>query len=166
MKKQQYPENNSEWLKSLFILWWIIFWIWLISWIWIFQLLDSWSNRGTFWDMFWAVNSLFSWLALAWIIYTIFLQRKELSLQRKELELNRQELSRSAKAQENSEKELRRQADNLKVTAKLNALSTLMTYYSDRAVKYMNHSAISNESSSRYEECKSEIEEILKWKSP
>ena len=165
MKKQQYHDDNSEWLNSLFILWWIILSVWIISWVLIFQFLDSWGNRGTFWDMFWAVNSLFSWLALAWIIYTIFLQRKELSLQRKELELNRKELSRSAKAQENSEKELRRQADNLKATARLNALSTLMNYYSERAIKYSSYSDMRNDAEKRYEECKNEIEIVLNWKS-
>lgn len=85
-----------------------------------------------------------------------------MELQRKELELNRKELARSAKAQENSEKELKRQADNLKVTARLNALSTLMSYYNDRAAKYSYPER--NNAEKRYEECKNEIEEILKGK--
>jgi len=42
--------------------------------------------------MFGAINSLFSGLALAGVIYTIHLQKNELSLQRKELKLNRREL--------------------------------------------------------------------------
>ena len=58
--------------------------------------------RGTFGDMFGAVNTLFSGLAFAGVIYAILLQRKELSLQRKELELTRGELERSAEAQERS----------------------------------------------------------------
>lgn len=60
---------------------------------------DSWDERGTFGDMFGAVNALFSGLALAGVIYTILLQRHELALQRKELELTREELARSADAQ-------------------------------------------------------------------
>lgn len=49
-------------------------------------------DRGTIGDMFGAVNSLFSGLAFAGLIYTIFLQKNELALQRKELELTRDEL--------------------------------------------------------------------------
>lgn len=43
------------------------------------------TDRGTFGDMFGSVNALFSGLALAGIILTILLQRKELKLQREEL---------------------------------------------------------------------------------
>jgi hypothetical protein len=49
------------------------------------------TERGTFGDMFGSINSLFSGLALAGIILTILLQRKELKLQRKELTETRQE---------------------------------------------------------------------------
>lgn len=99
-------------------------------------------------------------MALAGIIYTIFLQRSELELQRKELELNRKELARSAKAQENSEKELRRQADNLKSTARLNALGTLMNYHLDNINRKPNSSHGHDER--QIEHYKIEIEEILK----
>jgi hypothetical protein len=91
----------------------------------------------------------------------MLLQRQELKLQRLELKSNREELARSATAQEKSEKELKRQADNLKATARLNALSTLMNYYSDRAIKYREYGSMRNDAEKRYEECKSEIEEIL-----
>lgn len=47
--------------------------------------------RGTFGDMFGSVNALFSGLALAGIILTILLQRKELKLQREELKETREE---------------------------------------------------------------------------
>lgn len=50
------------------------------------------ADRGTFGDMFGAINALFSGLAFAGVIYAIFLQRNELSLQRTELELTRKEL--------------------------------------------------------------------------
>lgn len=50
------------------------------------------GDRGTFGDMFGAVNALFSGLAFAGIIFTIFLQRRELQLQRSELEETRKEL--------------------------------------------------------------------------
>jgi hypothetical protein len=49
-------------------------------------------GRGSFGDMFGAVNALFSGLAFAGVIYTLLLQRKELKLQRRELEETRKEL--------------------------------------------------------------------------
>tara|TARA_R110000868_G_scaffold408910_1_gene693199 strand:+ start:4718 stop:5404 length:687 start_codon:yes stop_codon:yes gene_type:complete len=68
----------------------------------LFFSLDTWTDRGTFGDMFGVVNSLFSGLALAGIVYAIFLQRRDLKIQREELELTRIELERSANAQEAS----------------------------------------------------------------
>lgn len=59
------------------------------------------------------------------------MQREELELQRQELRETKEELKRSANAQENSEKALNRQAENLKISAKLTALNTLVTYYSE-----------------------------------
>ena len=93
--------------------------------------------RGTFGDMFGSINALFSGLALAGIILTILLQRKELSLQREELKYTREELKRSADAQEKSEIALNRQAENLKISAKLTALNTLVNYYTDLEEAYM-----------------------------
>jgi len=55
-------------------------------------LLHSDKERGTFGDMFGAINALFSGLAFATLIYTMYLQRQELQLQREELKLTRQEL--------------------------------------------------------------------------
>ncbi|WP_017687975.1 hypothetical protein [Paenibacillus sp. PAMC 26794] len=61
------------------------------------------DDRGTFGDMFGAVNALFSGFAFAGLIYTIAVQRQELSLQREatemqteELKLQREETARSA----------------------------------------------------------------------
>jgi hypothetical protein len=50
------------------------------------------EGRGTFGDMFGAINALFSGLAFASLIYAIFLQREELRLQRTELTATRQVL--------------------------------------------------------------------------
>lgn len=49
-------------------------------------------DRGTFGDMFGVVNALFSGLAFAGIIVTLFLQKDELALQREELKQTREEL--------------------------------------------------------------------------
>lgn len=66
----------------------LIFIVWLVSGIVLYFVPD----HGTFGDMFGAVNALFSGLAFASLIYTIFLQRHELKLQREELSLTRNEI--------------------------------------------------------------------------
>lgn len=53
------------------------------------------GERGTFGDMFGAVNALFSAFAFGGLVYTLYVQRYELSLQRKELEMQRQEVKRN-----------------------------------------------------------------------
>ena len=92
----------------------------------IYLRLDTWNSRADFGEMFGAVNTLFSGLAFAGVIYAIFLQRRELELQRNELEMTRAELRRSAAAQENSERALADQAQALTMTAKLNALNSFI----------------------------------------
>jgi len=68
--------------------------LWALSWYLIVSnnSLKGWDQRGTFGDMFGAVNALFSGLAFVGIIITIYLQSKELTLQRRELEFTRDEL--------------------------------------------------------------------------
>lgn len=63
--------------------------LWAISALLLFLVYDNQTDRGAFGDMFGAVNALFSGLALAGVIYTIFLQSKELSLQREEIKQTR-----------------------------------------------------------------------------
>ncbi|MCI5137209.1 MAG: hypothetical protein D3922_02060, partial [Candidatus Electrothrix sp. AR1] len=53
------------------------------------------DERGTFGDMFGGLNALFSGFAFVGIIYTIFLQKKELALQRREIEYSREEMQRN-----------------------------------------------------------------------
>lgn len=86
-------------------------------------------NRGQFGDMFGSLNTLFSGLAFAGVVYAIFLQRRDLELQREELKLTREELKRTAEAQEKSERALTKQATSLKVTAKLNGKSAVLQHY-------------------------------------
>lgn len=64
--------------------------LWAVSWIFIDFTYDE-KLRGAFGDKFGFVNSLFSGLALAGIIYSIYLQQTELSLQRKELKETKEE---------------------------------------------------------------------------
>lgn len=53
------------------------------------------GDRGTFGDMFGAINALFSGLALFGIIISILIQQKELNSQREELEQTREEFKTS-----------------------------------------------------------------------
>ncbi|GAB6906013.1 hypothetical protein DESC_820035 [Desulfosarcina cetonica] len=115
----------------LFVLFVSIFCIWILSGISILFFIPDWNVRGIFGDMFGAINSLFAGLALGGIIYTIMLQRKELELQRHELELSRSEMKRSADAQEQLHKASIYQANIMKHTARLNALTNVIEVYSD-----------------------------------
>ena len=126
MENENEIPNNKILLFVLVIV--ILFSIYGIC---VYYSFSNWQERGTFGDAFGALNTLFSGLAFVGIIYTIFLQRKELALQRKELELTRQELKRTAEAQEKSEKALVKQVVSMERTAKLNALNTLLNYYSE-----------------------------------
>lgn len=65
--------------------------LWLGSWYYIDFHYYKMNDRGTFGDKFGFINSLFSGLALAGIIYSIFLQQSELSLQSQELKETREE---------------------------------------------------------------------------
>lgn len=69
----------------------LIFALWFLNYY-ILKDLDC-TQRGTFGDMFGAVNSLFSGLAFAGIIITIILQSRELCLQRNELTETRKEFN-------------------------------------------------------------------------
>lgn len=69
----------------------IVIGLWLISGVIIIKYLPTWSDRGTFGDLFGTVNALFSGLAFAGLIYTIYLQRKELDNTNKEVEITKKE---------------------------------------------------------------------------
>lgn len=95
----------------------------------VYAFLPDWETRGQFGDMFGVVNSIFSGLAFAGVIYAILLQREDLALQREELKLTRQELRRSAEAQEKSERALSAQASASTQSAKLSAINYLLDHY-------------------------------------
>lgn len=68
----------------------IVFVTWAVSGLLIWQFVEK-DSRGTFGDMFGAINALFSGLALFGIIISILIQQNELNLQRKELKYTRKE---------------------------------------------------------------------------
>lgn len=63
--------------------------VWFSSIAVIYFAFPDWQLRGSFGDAFGSVNSLFSGLALAGVVYALILQRKELQMQREELQMNR-----------------------------------------------------------------------------
>lgn len=116
--------------KGLYILFSAVVTIQVIAGYFIITSISSWSDRGTFGDMFGAVNTLFSGLAFAGVIYAIYLQSKELELQRMELELTRNELAKSAQAQND-------QVRLLLHSAKLNAVAAKLSTYTNVMVTGM-----------------------------
>lgn len=102
--------------------------VWALAWYLLVQSahLPSWGERGTFGDMFGAVNALFSGLAFGGVIFAILMQRRELELQRHELELTKNELTRSADAQQQTASLLAEQVRLAALTATLTAEVELM----------------------------------------
>ncbi len=80
-------------------------------------------DRGTFGDMFGAVNSLFSGLAFVGVVFAILLQREELQLQREELLDTKKTLKETSESQELSAKSLFLQAQSTRSSNQLQALS-------------------------------------------
>ena len=106
--------------------------IWGISALLIMFFLSEWSERGTFGDLFGAVNALFSALAFAVLIYTIVLQREEIKQNREEIVLNRKELEKSGNLQRKAQEVLMRQVEQTHLSAKMNAMRTLVDYYNNQ----------------------------------
>lgn len=105
------------------------------------------EQRGQIGDMFGFTNSIFSSLAFAALIYTIYLQRKDLAVQRTALNIQKDdlkathdEMKRSATAQENAELALRGQLDMQFVSVKLSAVTQQIEHYRDHFKKQMTYS--------------------------
>ncbi|MDM5277160.1 hypothetical protein QUF95_07190 [Paenibacillus silvae] len=99
--------------------------MWGASWYFIPKLYDAQSlEAGTFGDMFGAVNALFSGLAFAGLIYTITVQRQELSLQREAIRMQTEELKLQRL-------ETARSADQFESQSKLLNLQIVMTIVND-----------------------------------
>lgn len=118
----QIPRQDPYWpLISLAL---VVVVLWVLCGI----ILYRFPERGTFGDMFGAVNALFSGLAFAGVIYAIYLQREELELQREELRSTRLELARSAFAQEKSEEALRQQVKAAEFSQRIAAINNMLEF--------------------------------------
>ena len=116
-------------LKPLIYLALAVLGLWASSFLVIVSAIPSWEVRAQIGDLFGVINSLFSGLAFAGVIYTIYLQREELALQRRELQLTRDELQRTATAQEHSQEALQKQVEVMEITARLSALGSIVEHY-------------------------------------
>jgi hypothetical protein len=126
MEKKK-PKNYIL-IKLIFLV--VLIWA-LSAWL-IMFFVSEWSERGTFGDLFGAVNALFSGLAFAVLIYTIILQREEIKENRREIVLNRKELQKSGKIQLKSQEVLIRQVEQTHLSAKMNAMRTIVDYYNNQ----------------------------------
>lgn len=133
-----YNKPSKSQFKTLLSMFIFVIIIWILSGVIVYYVASSWSDRGTIGDMFGAVNALFSGLAFAALIYTIILQREEIGMNRAEIELNRNELKKSADAQQNSQKALKEQVIQTHLTAKINAISTIINYYNTQIINLSN----------------------------
>ncbi len=125
-------EKNSSKNGLLIKLIILVIFIWGLSALLIIVLLPNWSDRGTFGDLFGAVNALFSALAFAALIYTIVLQREEIKENREEIILNRKELAKGAKLQQKAQQVLIQQVEQTHLSAKMNAMRTIVEYYNNQ----------------------------------
>lgn len=72
MKAKETQDENKHY-KTLIILCIVMLLVWLMSGFITYYAANNWADRGTIGDMFGAVNSLFSGLAFAALIYTILM---------------------------------------------------------------------------------------------
>lgn len=74
-----------------------------------FALLDKLEKVGQFGDFFGSLNTLFSGAALAGVIVSLMMQRKELHLQRREMQLTRKEMQDQRKVMDEQKTALQKQ---------------------------------------------------------
>ncbi len=91
----------------------IIIFLWVSNLLVLNWVYDKSVDRGQIGDSFGTVNTLFSGLAFAALLVTIWMQRDELQLQRTELALQREEM---AKSREQVETQVRTQRATLMAT--------------------------------------------------
>lgn len=100
--------------RLLLIAWFSVLMIWVANWIGLVKFYDDEKGaRGTFGDMFGGVNALFTGLAFATLIYTAFMQQRELRLQRMALKLQRGELKLQRIELGHTREEIRGQKEQL-----------------------------------------------------
>jgi len=123
-KTNMNPETKRYvWFSAILVS--LVFILWMLWGIVVYFTLPEWSQKGQAGDLFGGINALFAGLAFAGVIFTVFLQTRELALQRQELEQTREELRRAAEAQESTQAGINEQVKLLALSTYLSAaLST------------------------------------------
>lgn len=135
--------------------------LWAFSGWMIIFFLDEWADRGTFGDLFGAVNALFSGLAFAALLYTIVLQRDEIRQNREEIVLNRKELSKAAKLQQKAQQVLIQQVEQTHLSAKMNAMRTLVDYYNNQIANPKSNEEIIERAKQKRKQIIIQIDELI-----
>jgi septal ring factor EnvC (AmiA/AmiB activator) len=137
--------------------------IWFFSAVAILYFIDDWSARGTFGDLFGAVNALFSGLAFAGLLFSLFENRKQIAQQQEELLVNRQELLKARKIQEKTEKAIEAQVAQMKNTARLSGLNTLVNYFTAKINDAKSTEEEVQSAKEKRREAIKEIDRLIKW---
>ena len=109
MQKEDEVESQRNYIVIAIIAGAIVIAFWLVN----YDIMvdskgtDLFGERGTFGDMFGAVNALFSGLAFAGLIVTLIMQHDELKLQREEISQTNKELAAQKKEFEEQNKTLK-----------------------------------------------------------
>ncbi|MDY7093873.1 MAG: hypothetical protein SX243_12955 [Acidobacteriota bacterium] len=86
------------------------------------RFLPDWEARGQFGDLFGSVNALFSGMALAGVVYSLYLQRKE-------IQLLREDLVHASEGQKQTLLLSREQSRHQKASAQLASINALFSYH-------------------------------------
>lgn len=104
MSKSKTKKWYQEWPFIITII--IVFVLWVGFGIVAYKLGKTWPERGTFGDMFGSINTLFSGLAFAGVVTTLFLQRQDLEIQRQVQDTQLKDLKQQAEATVRSAKQM------------------------------------------------------------
>lgn len=96
---------------------------------------NNWTIRGQFGDMHGTLNTFFSGITLAAIIYTARMQHVELGLQRTASTKNSTEIEKTSRALEKAAAHLEENALNAQRTATLMTTTVLIRHYRDQLSK-------------------------------
>ena len=164
MGTRQSPSRISHSFSSRSFLIWAcigVLLLWIFSAFVIYLYGDSWSERGTIGDMFGAVNALFSGLAFAALLFTIIMQREEMMLNREEIILNRRSITASSLAQKESQDILIKQVEQMHLSAKMNAIQTLITYYNSEIEHPLNSEEVIAKAKAKSKELITMIDRLI-----
>ena len=134
--------------KILIFLFITVFILWILNPIIVGYIYQGMAERGQAGDLFGAVNSLFSGLAFAGIIWSLRLQQTQLEMQKEELKLQREEQIASRIELKGQKEQLQQQSDTFKLQRFENSFFSLLNVHR----KYQR-----NMSPQIYEELKNKI---------